>query len=241
MQATKFEFERRFFVFSVIFLVAFVITGFARTNLAQLAAGGARGLVLEGIGHSLMIAGAAVTLAGAALRSWATAYLRWDIVHDPAQHSGPPVADGPYRYVRNPLYTGVILVCIGFAPALAPVAALWLILAIYIFIRRLIAREEAGLAAADPAGFGAFCAAVPRLVPALRPALPAGGRQPAWGAALGGEFMFWCFGFGQLFYGLTGQPAALSLGAAIGGAGYGIMLAVIARRKALRQGDNDAP
>src|SRR5262249_49124499 len=48
--------------------------------------------------------GALLVFLAAALRTWATAYLRAEVVHDASQHSEALVADGPYRYVRNPLY-----------------------------------------------------------------------------------------------------------------------------------------
>lgn len=55
-------------------------------------------------------AGAAMALAAAALRTWAAAYMSSSVVHDPRVHDSRLVADGPYRYLRNPLYLGVILI-----------------------------------------------------------------------------------------------------------------------------------
>jgi protein-S-isoprenylcysteine O-methyltransferase Ste14 len=48
--------------------------------------------------------GALLVFLAALLRTWATAYLRTEVVHDMSQHSEALVADGPYRYMRNPLY-----------------------------------------------------------------------------------------------------------------------------------------
>jgi hypothetical protein len=41
------------------------------------------------------------------------AYLRTEIVHDTAQHSEALVADGPFRYTRNPLYLASLLMAAG--------------------------------------------------------------------------------------------------------------------------------
>ena len=53
-----------------------------------------------------------VTLAGL-LRTWAAAYLHSDVVHDLKLHSEKLVADGPYRFMRNPLYLGSLMLTIG--------------------------------------------------------------------------------------------------------------------------------
>ena len=44
---------------------------------------------------------------GAILRIWGTAYLGPATVHNVQMKAGAVMADGPYRYVRNPLYLGV--------------------------------------------------------------------------------------------------------------------------------------
>lgn len=41
--------------------------------------------------------------AAAEIRTWATAYLGSEIVFDLNLHTNRLVADGPYRYVGNPL------------------------------------------------------------------------------------------------------------------------------------------
>ena len=52
----------------------------------------------------VIVAGALLVFLGAGLRTWGAAYLRTEVVHDTAQHSQALVADGPFRYTRNPLY-----------------------------------------------------------------------------------------------------------------------------------------
>ncbi len=80
---------------------------------------------------------------------------------------------GPYAYVRNPLYLGSIGIAAGFAVALgswlfAAVLAVFFLL-IYVPV---IASEERFLRATF-AGFGAYCARVPRLIPRLTPGMQA--------------------------------------------------------------------
>src|SRR5437762_991818 len=54
----------------------------------------------------VILAGAFLAFLSAGLRTWAAAYLRTYIVHDTSQHSDALIADGPFRYTRNPLYFG---------------------------------------------------------------------------------------------------------------------------------------
>src|SRR5579859_1899090 len=55
---------------------------------------------------SLAIASAAL---GAVLRIWGTAYLGTGTVFNAEMKAGQVLADGPYRYMRNPLYLGSFL------------------------------------------------------------------------------------------------------------------------------------
>ena len=45
----------------------------------------------------------------ALLRTWATSYLRSDVMQDNDLHAEKSSPPGPYRHVRNPLYLGNIL------------------------------------------------------------------------------------------------------------------------------------
>lgn len=80
------------------------------------------------------------------------------------------VVSGPYRWVRNPMISGVILVLCGEAALLRSVPhALWAasfaaLNAVYI---PLI--EEPGLRRRFGAAYADYCAQVPRFVPRLRP------------------------------------------------------------------------
>jgi steroid 5-alpha reductase family enzyme len=101
------------------------------------------------------------------------------------------VADGPYRYVRNPLYFGNILLAIGFGMMASRVGCPILIVGMLVFVCRLILREEAGIAASQGDAYRAYCAAVPRLLPTLRPRLPSASGVPNWTDGFLGEAFMW--------------------------------------------------
>ena len=89
--------------------------------------------------------GALLVFLSAALRTWGAVYLRTAIVHDTAQHSDALVADGPFRYTRNPLYLASVP---GF---------IFLALANWIFVCRLILREEEALRQSQGESYRAYC------------------------------------------------------------------------------------
>jgi hypothetical protein len=151
----------------------------------------------------VVAAGALLVFLTAALRTWGTAYLRTDIVHDTAQHSEALVADGPFRYMRNPLYLGNLPMAAGIGLLASRIGFLFLVAANWIFVYRLIFREEAALKQSQGESYRAYCQAVPRFWPSLRPRLPAGNGAPQWGQALAGESFIWLFGAAELCLAIT--------------------------------------
>jgi protein-S-isoprenylcysteine O-methyltransferase Ste14 len=202
MRATNFEFRYRFFLIALIFGIGFSMSRFdPQISALKLA---------RFIGHPgslvfrcILAAGAFIVSAGAAIRTWATAYLQGSVVHDMALHSDRLVADGPYRYVRNPLYFGVILLACGLGLLVNIAGWIWLVVAITLFELRLISREEAALSQAQGESFRQFKQAVPRLIPALSPCLPSAGGTPHWGQALVAESFTWAFALALLLFALT--------------------------------------
>src|SRR5262249_47909177 len=119
MRASAVEFRNRFWIVGLIFSIGFMLNvvdhKLAAIWLLELIhrheladnAQSLRGLKLMfGIG-ALFVAAAAM------MRTWATAYLQADVVHDPKLRTEGVVADGPYRFVRNPLYFATILMTLG--------------------------------------------------------------------------------------------------------------------------------
>jgi protein-S-isoprenylcysteine O-methyltransferase Ste14 len=185
------------------YCAAFACSAFDRSNAAAtlLRAAGATPTRLR-----LQLAfaiGALVVALAAALRTWASAYLPSAVVHDVALHHERLVADGPYRFVRNPLYLGNILMAAGMGLMASRAGFLLLVLGQTLFYRRLLGREEAELLAAQGASYGRYLAAVPRLVPSPFPRIPPSGNTPVWGQAFLGEAFFWIFAAAEASFALT--------------------------------------
>ena len=90
------------------------------------------------------------------------------------------VADGPYRFVRNPLYLGNQLLAIGMGVMASRFGFVLINALMLLFSYRLILREEGELAAAQGAGYDAYRARAQRLFPSPTPRVPSAGRRPRW-------------------------------------------------------------
>ena len=198
MRATDFEFRHRFWLITAAFLIAFGCSWFDHVSAGAAVAGLLAGHPLQ-LGsaadrHLLQdafAAAAALILLAALVRTWGAAYLRSEVVHDHGLRLEGVVADGPYRHVRNPLYLGTMLLGLGVGVLASRVGFLVLALGLMVITYRLIRREESALLATQGEAYRRFVAAVPRLVPSLRPRLPSGGVKPRWGQAWLGEAQLW--------------------------------------------------
>ena len=123
-------------------------------------------------------------LKGACLRVWGTAYLGLETVNSTQMQSGTLLADGPYRYVRNPLYWGTWCTMLAVSFLMPPTGALWTMVLLSIFQLRLILGEEAFLTIKLGEPYKNYLAAVPRLCPHFFRPLKPSGRKPAWGRAI---------------------------------------------------------
>ena len=87
------------------------------------------GLVSFAVATSLLLIVAALIAAkGVLFRVWGTAYLGPDTVNSGNMVAGKVMADGPYRYFRNPLYIGLWCMVIALAflmPATAAPSLRW--------------------------------------------------------------------------------------------------------------------
>src|ERR1700682_5991992 len=209
MHATKFEFEQRFWVIGALIFIAFSLGSIDHVNFAvgvmrwtapSIDPDSARGnfwLRLIFSSRALLI------FLSALLRTWATAYLRTEVVHDASQHSEALVADGPFRYVRNPLYLANLPMAAGIGVMASRLGWLFMIVGMWLFVYRLILREEDGLLQSQGEPYRAYLKAVPRFWPALTPRVPSAGGQPYWGQAIAGEMIFWLFGVAELCFAFT--------------------------------------
>jgi protein-S-isoprenylcysteine O-methyltransferase Ste14 len=131
-----------------------------------------------------IVAGSLVAAVAVVFRVWGTAYLGAFTVNHLEMQAGRVVADGPYRYVRNPLYLGTWCTVAGMAFAMPPTGAVFTLAVLSVFLLRLILGEEAFLRAQLGEPYAAYCAQVPRLAPLVRSGLPRGGVRPQWGRAV---------------------------------------------------------
>jgi protein-S-isoprenylcysteine O-methyltransferase Ste14 len=130
--------------------------------------------------QAVIVCGALIAAVGAVLRVWGTAYLGTRTVLGLEMKAGAVMADGPYRYLRNPLYAGFWFMTLALAFLMPPTGALVCMILITIFGARLILGEEAFLAAKLGDPYLAYRHAVPRLFPRLRGAPAAAGSKPQW-------------------------------------------------------------
>ncbi len=132
----------------------------------------------------VIVLGALAALAGAVLRVWGAAYLGYSTVHHGEMQAGAVMADGPYRYLRNPLYLGGWCMMIAVSLLMTPSGAVFTVALITVFYLRLILGEEAFLAAQLGQPYEKYLCAVPRLIPRLRGSLSPAGNKPHWLTAL---------------------------------------------------------
>jgi protein-S-isoprenylcysteine O-methyltransferase Ste14 len=116
------------------------------------------GPVLAGIGLALWAAGLALAL-------WARFYIgrNWGM---PMTRRQEPelVTTGPYRFIRHPIYTGIILAFVGTAVATTLVGLIW-VAVIAGFFTYSATREEKFLAGQFPDTFPAYKARTKMLIP----------------------------------------------------------------------------
>lgn len=210
MRATEFEFRHRWWFVAAIFAVGFFCYTFDHVNISLAVArwlvGGRAAIQSQAViqaAHAIVGIGALLVILAAAVRTWGTAYLRSEVVHDPKLHVEVLVADGPYRHVRNPLYLGTILLFIGFATMASRTGFVILIVAGIVFHYRIIFREESELLASRGSSYRAFLAAVPRLWPSLKARVPASRMQPQWRQAWLGESFLWLLAAAVAVYAAT--------------------------------------
>jgi protein-S-isoprenylcysteine O-methyltransferase Ste14 len=174
------------------------VWGILAANLAQVGIGSLAQPVFNPF-NVLLVAAIVCALVGAWVRTWGAAYLGSSIVKSAAMHSAAApeanadgiLTDGPFGYVRNPLYLGTFLHTLAISLLMPRSGAIFAIVAMGALQLWLIHGEEGFLTAKLGEPYKAYCALVPRLVPALRRKVAAAGLAPRWGQALVGEVYFW--------------------------------------------------
>lgn len=117
---------------------------------------------------------------GAWLRTWGAAYLGASTVQRGGMVGDHVVADGPYRFVRNPLYLGTLLNSLALACLMRPEAGLLVMAMLLVVQLRLIGREEPYLSERLGRPYFDYLHSVPRLLPSLKTKAAVGSHQPNW-------------------------------------------------------------
>ena len=146
---------------------------------------------------------AALLAVAALLRTWASAYLHATVVYAAHVKTASLVADGPYRYVRNPLYLANVLMAAGMGSMMSRAGFVTVIFGMLLFCYRLILREETDLQAGRSAQYDAYRAAVPRLWPALKARIASSGSQAKWAQGFKAECWYWGFPVAIAAFALT--------------------------------------
>lgn len=196
MRATKIEFQLRMLIMVVIVTLGFWAPWIEAWGIGQ------RISLLEWLALELsrlgvlpfaaatpvvIVAAALVAAVAAALRMWGTAYLGTGTVNHRQMKAGAVMANGPYRYVRNPLYLGSWCMFAAMAFLMPATGALFAMVLLTVFLLRLILGEEAFLTGQLGMPYQAYLSAVPRLWPDLRTRLKPSGTKAHWLRAVAAE------------------------------------------------------
>jgi protein-S-isoprenylcysteine O-methyltransferase Ste14 len=195
MRATEWEFKIRALIFGLIFGGAFSLYGVDRQNAAAALAdrlGALSGVNAALIARLLFALAACLLVVAAITRTWGSSYLHASVVYAPNVKTESLVADGPYRYVRNPLYFANILLAMGMGALMSRAGFFVAVIAMTIFCYRLIFREEADLERSQGERYTRYLNAVPRMWPSLSARAPSSGREAVWAEGFRAEF--WCWG-----------------------------------------------
>lgn len=207
LAASAWEFRHRFWIYGACYWVAFLQYRIDHRNLGlaitELLYRGSHHDVTVSDVRPVYLAGVLLALLAAALRTWATAYIRPEVMVDGALHTDTVVAEGPYRHVRNPLYVGVALMSVGYSVMASRMGGVILIAGTLIFNYRIILREERELTRVQGENYERFKRAVPRLWPSLRPRIAGSGRKPDWKGGALGEMFFWGLAAALLVFTIT--------------------------------------
>jgi len=172
--------------------------------------------------YALLWLGIILVLLAWLARLSGTAYLRGDVVFAPNVQRDRLIVDGPFRYVRNPLYLGNILLALGIGLYAPPLGFAIIVIGNTLLVVMLAREEAKQLAAHYGADYEAYRAAVPAFWPRLTPATFAGRGEikPDLRSALMAESFTLTMGIALIPIAVAGQaglvPAAVIFVVAMG-------------------------
>jgi protein-S-isoprenylcysteine O-methyltransferase Ste14 len=225
MEATAFEYRHRYMIHGLIYTLCFAapwspllpgifhgpVWGFVENRSVWFGLANAASKPLyqhfSFDWDAILVVMITLAVAGAALRTWGASYLGATTVQRGGMVGDRVIAEGPFRFVRNPLYLGTVLHTVALAFLMRPEAAVLCILLITLLQVRLVGREEPYLLERMGAPYAAYMAAVPRFLPSLKAHGAASEAHPNWmqgilseiymiGCALTLATVGWSRGFG---------------------------------------------
>jgi protein-S-isoprenylcysteine O-methyltransferase Ste14 len=132
------------------------------------------GALATGVGPRLpssLLAGNLIVVVGLVVLVWAARNLGSALTPLPLPNGAGLTAHGAYRWIRHPIYTGVMLACLGAAIGAGTVLAYAATLAVAVFFEAKSRLEERWLVGAYD-GYAAYAARTGKFVPGI-------GRRPA--------------------------------------------------------------
>jgi protein-S-isoprenylcysteine O-methyltransferase Ste14 len=206
MKATDWEFRNRALIFGLIFGCTFPLYAVDQQNVSaalakQLSTRFGWGADL--LTRLLFCCAALWLIVAAFIRTWASAYLHAGVVYAGNVKTEMLVADGPYRFVRNPLYLANVLMALSLGALMSRTGFAVAVIAMLIFCYRLILREESELQTSQGGTYERYRELVPRLWPSVRPRIPASARRAKWSAGFRAEFWYWGFALAVTVFAIT--------------------------------------
>lgn len=206
MKATAWEFENRAFLFGMVFAISFPLYSLDHVNSVEALShwigpwlGGNEALI-----ERLLFAAAALLLIVAALiRTWASSYLRAEVVYATQVKTAALVADGPYRRVRNPLYFANILMAVGMGALMSRTGFFVAAVAMVVFCYRLILRERRNCRQLRVKATERYRQTAPRLWPSLRARVASSGTPARWFEGFKAEGWYWGFALAVIAFAIT--------------------------------------
>jgi len=116
--------------------------------------------------RTVFFVGAALVLAGLALTLWARAFLgrNWSAIVT-LKHDHELVRTGPYRYVRHPIYSGILLAFVGSAVARGEWRGVLAVAIAFAALWRKLQLEERWMAETFGEKYAAYQSEVAALIP----------------------------------------------------------------------------
>lgn len=188
MKATQFEFRFRLWISFAIYLLGFWApwlrygrsAGPVGTTWLELSGELARWMPLETASVLITVVAILLAAAGTAFRVWGTAYIGGPVVRSGAMHAHSIVVSGPYRYLRNPLYFGVLLFALAVSILMPPSGTVFFLVFTFLQFWRLLLREEPFLETQHGETDRVYKSAVARIFPKPVARISKSTVEPRW-------------------------------------------------------------